>query len=73
MKNQDSKSIYQFATPSKTDILPWESSQPIQTSQYRLSSRLIAMIEVNCPKSLLTDEAKMLHRLSSRLIVQNLS
>jgi len=45
MENQDSKSIYQFATPSETDLLPWESSQPIQTSQYRLSSRLIAMIE----------------------------
>ena len=23
---QDSKSIYQFATPSETDLLPWESS-----------------------------------------------
>jgi len=45
MENQDSKSIYQFATPSETDLLPWESSQPIQTSQYRLSLRLIAMIE----------------------------
>jgi len=45
MENQDSKSIYQFATPSKTDLLPWELSQSIQTSQYRLSSRLIAMIE----------------------------
>jgi len=45
MENQDSKSIYQFATPSKTNLLPWESSQPIQTSQYRLSSRLIAMIQ----------------------------
>ena len=45
MENKDSKSIYQFATPSETDLLPWESSQPIQTSQYRLSSRLIAMIQ----------------------------
>ena len=45
MENQDFKSIYQFATPSETDLLPWESSQPIQTSQYRLSSRLIAMIQ----------------------------
>ena len=45
MENQDSKSIYQFATPLETDHLPWESSQPIQTSQYRLSSRLIAMIQ----------------------------
>jgi len=27
MENQDSKSIYQFATPSETDLLPWESSQ----------------------------------------------
>jgi len=45
MKNQDSKSIYQYATPSETDLLPWESSQPIQTTQYRLSPWLIAMIE----------------------------
>ena len=45
MENQDFKSIYQFATPSETDLLPWESSQPIQTSQCRLSSRLIAMIQ----------------------------
>jgi len=45
MENQDSKSIYQFATPLETDLLPWESSQPIQTSQYRLSSKLIAMIQ----------------------------
>jgi len=45
MENQDSKSIYQFATPSETDLSPWESSQLIQTSHYRLSSRLIAMIE----------------------------
>jgi len=45
MENQDSKSIYEFATPSETDLLPWESSQPIQTSKYRLSSRLIAMIQ----------------------------
>ena len=27
MENQDSKLIYQFATPSETDLLPWESSQ----------------------------------------------
>jgi len=26
MENHDSKSIYQFATPSETDLLPWESS-----------------------------------------------
>jgi len=45
MENQDSKSIYQFATPLETDLLLWESSQPIQTSQYRLSSRLVAMIQ----------------------------
>jgi len=45
MENQDSKSIYQYATPSEPDLLQWESSQPIQTSQYRLSPWLIAMIE----------------------------
>jgi len=45
MENQDSKSIYESTIPSVTDLLPWESSQPIQTSQYKLSSRLIAMIQ----------------------------
>jgi len=40
MENQNSKSIHESA-----DLLPWESSQPIQISQYRLSSRLIAMIQ----------------------------
>jgi len=43
MENQNSKSIHESAIPSVTDLLPWESSQPIQTSQYNLSSRLIAM------------------------------
>ena len=60
MENQDSKSIYQFATPSETDLLPWESSQPIQTSQYRLSSRLIAMIQ-NLSFSGKEDENRYLH------------
>ena len=60
MENQDSKSIYQFATPSETDLLPWESSQPIQTSQYRLSSRLIAMIQ-NLSFSGKEDENPYLH------------
>jgi len=45
VENQDFKSIYQFATPLETNLLPWESSHPIQTSHYRLSSRLIAMIQ----------------------------
>ena len=60
MENQDSKSIYQFATPSVTDLLPWESSQPIQTSQYKLSSRLIAMIQ-NLSFSGKEDENPYLH------------
>ena len=60
MENQDSKSIYQFATPSETDLLPWESSQPIQTSQYKLSSRLIAMIQ-NLSFSGKEDENPYLH------------
>jgi len=60
MENQDSKSIYQFATPSETDLLPWESSQPIQTSHYRLSSRLIAMIQ-NLSFSGKEDENSYLH------------
>ena len=41
MENQNFKSIHESAIPSVTDLLPWESSQPIQTSQYRL----IAMIQ----------------------------
>jgi len=45
MENQNSKLIHESATPSVTDLLPRESSQPIQKSQYRLSSRLIAMIQ----------------------------
>jgi len=60
MENQDSKSIYQFAKPSETDLLPWESSQPNQTSQYRLSSRLTAMIE-NLSFSGKEDENPYLH------------
>ena len=60
MENQDSKSIYQFATPSETDLLPWDSSQPIQTSQYKLSSRLIAMIQ-NLSFSGKEDENPYLH------------
>jgi len=60
MENQDSKSINQFATPSETDLLPWESSQPIQTSQYRLSSRLIAIIQ-NLSFSGKEDENPYLH------------
>jgi len=60
MENQDSKSIYQFATLSETDLLPRESSQPILTSQYRLSSRLIAMIQ-NLSFSGKEDENPYLH------------
>jgi len=60
MENQDSKSIYQFAIPSETVLLPWESSQPIQTSHYRLSSRLIAMIQ-NLSFSGKEDENPYLH------------
>ena len=60
MENQNAKSIHEFATPSETDLLPWESSQPIQTSQYTLSSRLIAMIQ-NLSFSGKEDENPYLH------------
>jgi hypothetical protein len=29
----------------ETSLVPWESSQPIQTPNYRLSLRLIAMVQ----------------------------
>ena len=60
MENQNSKSIHESVTPSVTDLLPWESSQPIQTSQYRLSSRLITMIK-NLSFSRKEDENPYLH------------
>ena len=60
MENQNSKSIHESATPSETDLLPWESSQPIQTFQYNLSSRLIAMIQ-NVSFSGKEDENPYLH------------
>jgi hypothetical protein len=37
--------IYQFVAPTETSRMPWESSQPIQTPNYRLSPRLIAMLQ----------------------------
>jgi len=60
MENQDSKLIHQFSTLSETELLPWESSQPIQTSLYMISSRLIAMIE-NLSFSGKEDENPYLH------------
>ena len=60
MENQNSKSIHESAIPLATDLLPWESSQPIQTSQYKLSSRLIAMIQ-NLSFSGKEDENPYLH------------
>ena len=60
MENQNSKSIHESAIPSVTDLLPWESSQPIQTSQYRLGSRLIAMIQ-NLSFSGMEDKNNYLH------------
>jgi hypothetical protein len=60
MENQNSKSIHESAIPSVTDLLPWKSSQPIQTSQYRLSSRLIAIIQ-NLSFSGKEDENPYLH------------
>jgi hypothetical protein len=38
--------IYQFAAPIETSLMPWESSQPIQTPNYRLSLWLIAMVQI---------------------------
>jgi hypothetical protein len=45
MDNINSIPIFQFSTPKKTSLVPWESSQPIQTPNYGLSPRLIAMVQ----------------------------
>jgi hypothetical protein len=37
--------IFQFSAPTETSLVPWESSQPIQTPNYRLSLWLIAMVQ----------------------------
>jgi hypothetical protein len=37
--------IYQFSAPTETSLMPWESSQPIQTPNYRLSPQLITMVQ----------------------------
>jgi hypothetical protein len=45
MDDINSIPIYQFAAPTETSLMPWESSQPIQTPNYRLSPQLIAMAQ----------------------------
>jgi hypothetical protein len=45
MDDINSIPIYQFAAPMETSLIPWESSQPIQTPNYRLSPWLIAMVQ----------------------------
>jgi hypothetical protein len=45
MDDINSIHVYQFVAPMETSLMPWESSQPIQTPNYRLSPRLIAMVQ----------------------------
>jgi hypothetical protein len=45
MDNINSIPIFQFSEPTETNLVPWESSQPIQTPSYRLSPQLIAMVQ----------------------------
>jgi hypothetical protein len=37
--------IFQFSAPTETNLVPWESSQSIQTPRYRLNQWLIAMVQ----------------------------
>ena len=45
MDNSNSIPIFQFSAPTETSLVPHESSQPIQTPSYRLSPRLIALVQ----------------------------
>ena len=45
MDTLNSIPILQFSTPTETSLVPHESSQPIQTCSYRLSPRLIALVQ----------------------------
>jgi hypothetical protein len=45
MDNINSIPTFQFSAPTETNLVSWESSQPIQTPSYRLSPRLIAMVQ----------------------------
>jgi hypothetical protein len=45
MDNINSIPIFQFSAPTETSLVPWESSQPIQTPNYKLSPRLITMVQ----------------------------
>jgi hypothetical protein len=45
MDDINSIPIYQFDALMETSLMPWESSQTIQTPNYRLSPRLIAMVQ----------------------------
>jgi hypothetical protein len=45
MDDINSIPIFKIFAPSETSLMPWESSQPIQTPNYRLSPWLIAMVQ----------------------------
>jgi hypothetical protein len=45
MDNITSIPIFQFSAPTETNLVPWESSQPIQIPSYSLSPWLIAMVQ----------------------------
>jgi hypothetical protein len=45
MDNINSIPIFQFSAPTEIYLVPWESSQPIQAPNYRLSQRLIATVQ----------------------------
>jgi hypothetical protein len=45
MDNLNSIPIFQISAPTETSLVPHESSQPIQTPSYRLSLRLIALVQ----------------------------
>jgi hypothetical protein len=45
MDNINSITIFQFSAPTETNLVPWESSQPIETPSYRLSPWLIGIVQ----------------------------
>jgi hypothetical protein len=48
MDDINSIPIFKISTPTETSLVPWESSQPIQNPNYRLSLRLIEMVQSLC-------------------------
>jgi len=45
MDTLNSIPIIQFSAPTETDLVPRESSQPVQTCSYKLSPRLNALVQ----------------------------